>query len=148
VSELHIDMRSYRWIGYGFFILALPCIFPPLLSSQYLVSLLFAVFAAIGLYLGMVSGTYVIDQESLSLDTRLGRWRMEWSEVTSAQYGGMGTLVLIGAGKRFALAPPGWWPRLRREEAYRFVLDQLARHQIVPSRSRIADYLWMKNTRT
>jgi hypothetical protein len=147
MAQIRIDMRSYRWIGYFCFAIALPGIVLPLSLRQYVPAIEFVVFALLSLYMALCSGAYTLDTAGLSYTARLGHWHISWGEINAAQFSRMGTLVLLGCGKRFALAPPAWWPRSCRDEAYRFVSDQLSHRNIVPTFSYTADYKWMKNTR-
>ncbi|MBE1159903.1 hypothetical protein [Dyella acidiphila] len=147
MTEIRIDMRSYRWVGFGSAAIWLPCAALAATSGQFAPSLGFAIFALLGLYIAFSSGTYVIDEDKIAHNAAIGHWQMAWREVSSAQCSQMGSLVLLGGHKRFLIAPPSWWPRDCRLEGVRFISEQLAAHSIAPTPNLLADYKWMKNTR-
>lgn len=147
VSNIHIDLRLYRWIFYAFCAGAVACAIASMHSDQCMASLLFIATGLAFLYLAQFFGTYVISNRYLTYSSRLGKWRISWSEILSAQCSPAGTLLLLGDNKHFPLTAPSLWPRSCREQAFQFVSEQLRTHKIVPSLNRLADYRWMKNVR-
>lgn len=147
MTQIRIDMHSYRWVGFGCFVFFAPCAILALISGQFVPSFALVIFSSLGMYLSLLSGTYFIDEDSLTHNSALGRWQISWKEISAAQYSQMGSLVLLGGHKRFLMAPPSWWPRACRTEGLRFISEQLKAHSIALTPSLTADYKWMKNTK-
>ena len=147
MPQPRIDMHSYRWVGYGTVAFFSVCCVGAAASAQYWPSVVFAIFAFVGLYIGLGAGSFTANSEGIAYESRLGKWRILWTEITSAEHSTLGTLVLRGGNKRFVLTPPTWWPRSVRPEAIRFVSEQLTGRRITPQLSKTADYQRMKNTR-
>ena len=147
MPRIDIDMRSYRWVGYGTLSFFLIFSVAAIRASQYWPSVGFAAFAFVGLYITTSAGSYALTLEFISYESRLGCWRIHWAEVASAQFSAMGTLLLLGHDKRFVLSPSTWWPRSIRLAATTFVSERLKEQHITPLLSHTADYRRMKNTR-
>lgn len=148
MPSFHVEMRSFRWVGYGALALFSICAVAAFRAGQHWPAVGLAGFAALGLYAALAAGSFAIDDRSISHRSTFGNWSMLWSEVSRAEFGPGGTLVLLGENKRFVLSPPSWWAGQEKALAAAFVARQLEAQGIVPSPSRIADYRTMKNTRT
>jgi len=147
VTDIYVDMRSYRRIACSGCAFCAICAMVSLNSSEYIVSIFFTACALGSLYLALASGAYTISAQFLAYASKLGTWRISWDEISAAEYSAMGSLLLLGNNKRFALAPSAWWPRSGREEALLYVVEQMNARGIAKKISPTADYKWMKNTR-
>lgn len=147
MPSFHVEMRSYRLVGYGAFALFALCAAAAYRAGQHWPAVGLAGFAAFGLYAALGAGSFTIDDRSISHQSTFGQWGLLWSEVSRAEFGPGGTLVLLGENKRFVLSPPSWWAGQDKALAAAFVASQLQAKGIVPVPSRTADYRTMKNTR-
>lgn len=146
-AAAHIEMRSFRWIGWsGFALFALSTV-GALLAGQYWAAFGLATFGAIGAYVALGAGSFTLDEQSVSHRSSFGQWRIRWSEVVSAEASPSGTLVLVGIGKRFVLPPRSWWSTPDIAAALALVERQLKTHGVAVRPSRTADYRTMKNTK-
>jgi len=93
------------------------------------------------------AGSFTSDDKGLTHQSGYGKWQIQWSEVTGAEFGGGGTLVLLGANKQFVLSSPSWWAAPHKVAAAAFVSDHLRALNFVPRLNHLADYELMKNTR-
>jgi hypothetical protein len=148
MHSYHIELRSYRivgWVGFVFFVL---CALAALLAGQYWPSVGFVLFSLIGLYVVFGAGSFDINNDTITHHSSFGTWQVRWDEIASVEVGEFdGTLVLHGANKRFILAPPGWWSSSDKSDALTFVQKQLETRSLTPRVSRTAAYKIMKNTR-
>ncbi|WP_233840423.1 hypothetical protein [Dyella sp. 2HG41-7] len=147
MTEIYIDMRTYRRVAFGGCAFSAIGVVGSFTSGSHAAALFFSALVLGSLYLAAASGAYTISGESLSYSSKLGKWQISWGDISSAEYSAMGPLLLIGNTKRFALAPPAWWPRSCRDEAVRYVAQQMSARSIAKKISPTADYKWMKNTR-
>lgn len=147
MTDICIDMRSYRWTAYiGCAFFAIGAV-GSLVFGEHMVALFFTALVLGSLYLALASGAYTIGEQFLAYTSKLGTWQISWSEISSVEYSAMGSLLLLGKNKRFAVAPSAWWPRSCRDEAVRYMAEQMNARNITKKFSPNADYKWMKNTR-
>ena len=144
--KYHIDMRSFRMVGYVGLLLFSAGTAGALWARQYWPALGLAAFAVLGLGIVLGAGSFTIAIRDLHTD-RFGEWQIQWSEVTGTEFGGGGTLVLLGANKQFVLSSPSWWAGPHNVAAAALVSDQLRALNVVPRLNRLADYKLMKHTR-
>jgi len=148
MPSYHVEMRSYRLVGWVCLVFFTFCTVAAFLSGHYWPALGLAVFAVLGLYIVLGAGSFDIDGDRITHRSWFGTWQILWDEINHAEVGETdGTLVLTGIDKRFVLSPPGWWSGPAKEEALRFVVKQLEARRLSPQPSRSAAYKIMKNTR-
>jgi len=143
----HIDMRSYRIIGWGWITICALGLMISILSQQYLLAAGCIVSAVFGAYMVLGSGSFDIDSEGLFHKSSLGAWKIRWDEISRVEVSGEGTMVLHGSNKRFILSSPGGWDDSVKDEVFTFVSKQLEARGIPPQPSVTAIYKIMKNTR-
>jgi hypothetical protein len=147
-DKYHIEMRSYRIIGWGWIALCVVGLIVALLIQQYLLAAGCLVSAAFGAYMVLGSGSFDIDSEGLCHRSSFGAWQIRWDEIARVEVGaGEGTMVLHGNNKRFILSSPGGWDESVKDEAFAFVTRQLESREIPFKPSGVAAYKIMKNTR-
>ena len=140
-------MRSYRLVGYGALALFSLGAAAAFRAGQHWPAISLAGFAVFGLCVALGAGSFSMDDQRIRHQSTFGNWQMLWSEVSGAEFGPNGTLVLLGENKRFVLSPPSWWAGQHRAAAAKFVANQIDVRGIVPRPSGTADYRIMKNTR-
>ena len=144
----HIEMRSYRIIGWGWIALCAVGLIVALLIQQYLLAGGCVVSAAFGAYMVLGSGSFDIDSDGLFHRSSFGAWQIRWVEISRVEVGaGEGTMVLHGNNKRFILSSPGGWDESVKDEAFAFVTRQLESRRIPFKESGVAAYKIMQNTR-
>lgn len=144
----HIEMRSYRILGWAWLVLCALGMIAAFLDQLYLPGAGFTLASLFGVYAVLSAGSFAIDAQGLTHQSSFGKWHIRWDEITRVEIGEVeGTLVLHGNNKRFILSSPGWWSAAEKEAAFAFVVKQLEARNIPPQPSRIAGYKMMKNTR-
>jgi hypothetical protein len=144
----HIELRSYRIIGWVDFIVCITCAVMACWSEQCWPAMGFAIFSVLGLYLALGAGNYDIDTNGITHKSSFGTWRIQWDEIASVEIGEVdGTLVFHGSNKRFILAPPTVWAGPDKHNALDLVIEQLESRNLSPKFSRTTAYKIMKNTR-
>jgi len=147
-DRYHIEMRSYRIIGWGWMALCSLGLIISLFTQQYWPAAGCVVSAAFGAYMVLGSGSFDIDGEGLFHRSSLGAWKIRWDEISRVEVGaGEGTMVLHGRNKRFILSSPGNWDESVKDAALAFVTRQLEARRIPFQVSGVAAYKIMKNTR-
>jgi hypothetical protein len=146
-DSYHIEMHSYRIIGWGWMTISTLGLIIALLSRQYWLAGGCVVSAFFGAHMVLRSGSFDFDGEGIVHRSSLGTWSIGWDEISRVEVSGEGTMVLHGSNKRFILSSPGNWEESIKDEAFAFVTGQLeARH--IPLRPSVtAVYKTMKNTR-
>lgn len=148
MDNYHIEMRSYRIIGWGWTAFCGLGLVVALLSKLYWPAAGCAFSALFGAYMVLGSGSFDIDREGLIHKSSFGTWQILWDEISSVEVGEVeGTMVLHGSNKRFILSSPGGWDTSVRDDAFAFVVKQLEARNIPPQPSGSAAYKIMKNTR-
>ena len=143
----HIEMRSYRIIGWGWIALCAVGLIVALLIQQYLLAGGCVVSAAFGAYMVLGSGSFDIDSDGLFHRSSFGAWQIRWVEISRVEVGaGEGTMVLHGNNKRFILSSPGGWDESVKDEAFAFVTRQLKSRKIPFKPSGVAACKIMINT--
>jgi hypothetical protein len=148
MDQYHIEMRSYRIIGWGWIALCAVGLIVVLLTQQYLLAGGCVVSAAFGAYMVLGSGSFDIDNEGLFHRSAFGAWQIRWDEISGVEVGaGEGTMMLHGNNKRFILSSPGGWDEAVKDEAFAFLSRQLESREIPFKASGVAACKIMKNTR-
>ena len=148
MDNYHIEMRSYRLLGWVWLVLCTLCMAAATLSRLYWPAVGCALASLFGVYAVQSAGCFDIDTDGLTHTSSFGTWKIRWDEISSVEAGEVdGTLVLHGPNKRFILSSPGWWPASGRDEAFAFLIKQLEARAIPPKPSGTAAYKIMKNTR-
>ncbi len=148
VRNHHVEMRSYRNIGYALVVLCALCIAGAWSAGQYWVIAVLALLGLAGIYMVLGAGSVDMDANRIRHQSCLGAWEINWDEITHVEIGAIdGTLVLLGDNKRFIVRPAGWWSGPDTAGALEFVVKKLEVRNLPPSPSRTAAYKLMKNTR-
>jgi hypothetical protein len=148
MDNYHIEMRSYRIIGWGWIVLCAIGMVVSFLSKLYLPAAGCAFSSLFGVYMVLGSGSFDIDNDGLIHKSSFGTWKIRWDEISSVEIGEVeGTMVLHGSNKRFILSSPGGWDASVKDAAFAFVIKQLEARNIPPQPSGAAAYKIMKNTR-
>jgi hypothetical protein len=148
MDKYHIEMRSYRIIGWGWLVLCAIGMIVAILSKRYWPAVGCAFSALFGAYMVLGSGSFDIDSDGLIHKSSFGTWQIRWDEISSVEIGEVeGTMVLHGSHKRFILSSPGGWDASVKDDALAFVIKQLEARNIPPQPSGTAAYKIMKNTR-
>lgn len=148
MEKYHVDMGSYRLIGWGWFAFCVAGLLLTLWYELYSQAAVAAVAALFGAYMALNSGTFDIDNDGITRTSSFGRWRIRWDEITRVEIAEVeGTMVLHGDNKRFILSSPGGWDATVKDAAFAFVSGQLEARNLPPQPSGAAAYKFMKNTR-
>lgn len=148
LTKYHIDMRSYRLIGWGWFAFCVAGLLLTLWYKVYSQAAIAALAALFGAYMALGSGSFDIDDDGITRTSSFGKWRIRWDEITRVEIAEMeGTMVLHGDNKRFILSSPGGWDPAVKDAAFAFVTGQFETRGIPAQPSGAAAYKFMKNTR-
>jgi hypothetical protein len=144
----HIELRSYRNVGWATLVLCALCIVGAGTADEYWAMAVFALFGLIGLYMVLGAGRFDMDADGVRHHSAFGSWAIRWDEITRVEIGIVdGTFVFSGDDKRFVLSPSGWWSGLDTGAALEFLIAQLRARDLPPQPSKTAAYKIMKNTR-
>lgn len=148
MDNYHIEMRSYRIIGWAWLVFCTISMVAAFLSKLYWPAMGCALSSVFGVYMALGAGSFDINSNDLTHKSSFGTWQIRWDEISSVEIGEVeGTLVFHGSNKRFILSSPGGWDVSVKDEALAFVIKQLEARDISPKPSRSAAYKIMKNTR-
>ncbi|HIJ89349.1 MAG: hypothetical protein OEV89_00635 [Desulfobulbaceae bacterium] len=148
MNTYHIEMRSYRLLGWAWLVLCALGMIASFLDQLFLPAAGFALASLFGMHAVLNAGSFDIDMHGLTRTSSFGAWHIRWDEISRVEIGEVeGTLVLHGSNKRFILSSPGWWSAAEKDIAFDFVVKQLEARNIPPQPSRTAGYKIMKNTR-
>ncbi len=147
-SNYHLEMGSYRSVGWISFALSTIGFIAALLAAQYWPALFIALFSTLALYIVLGAGSFDINSNGFTHKSMFGTWQIDWDEITSIEVGEMdGALVLHGYNKRFVLSPPSAWTGSDKDDAFVFLIKQFEARKLAQTPSRAAAYKIMKNTR-
>lgn len=147
-DRYHIEMRSYKIMGWVWMGICAAGLIFALFSQLYLLSAGCVISAAFGAYMVLGSGSFDLDHEGIIHTSSFGTWKIRWDEISQVEVGaGEGTMVLHGNNKRFILSSPGGWDESIKDEAFAFISKQLETREIPHRSSGVAVYKIMKNTR-
>lgn len=116
-------------------------------AGEGVVSMLFLLFVALGLYLMLGSGQIAADQDTVSVDSLLGRHELAWDRVRRLEGSGYGTLVLHADDARLVVPPPMLWSGPEKDALRALIARQLRERALVVRRSATADYRVHHNVR-
>ncbi len=116
-------------------------------AGEGVVSMLFLVFVALGLYLVLGSGHVAADDDTISVHSLLGRHELAWDRVRRVEASGYGTLVLHANEARLVVPPPMLWSGPEKVALRALITRQLKERALVVQRSRSADYRVHRNVR-
>jgi len=102
-------------------------------------------FTSVGGIILVMSGHLDIDDNSITHQCALGKFRIFWSDIRQIEQG-PGVLVLIGNSGRLVV-PVGIWSGPEKHDAWRLLVRQIEKSGIVPMPSNTAGYKWHKNAR-
>ncbi len=109
-------------------------------AGEGVASIVFLVFAALGLYLMLGSGHVAADDGMISIDSLLGRHELAWQRVHEVEGSGYGTLVLHAGQARLVVPPPMLWSGPGKQALRALVVRQLRDRGLTVRRSHMADY--------
>ncbi|MBU0663342.1 MAG: hypothetical protein KJ990_02240 [Proteobacteria bacterium] len=148
MENYHIEMRSYRIIGWGWIVFCAVGMIVTFLSKLYWPAAGCVFSSLFGAYMVLGSGSFDIDHDGLIHKSSFGTWQIRWDEISRVEIGEVeGTMVLHGNNKRFILSSPGGWDGSVKDDAFAFVIKQLEARDIPLQPSGTAAYKIMKNTR-
>ncbi len=116
-------------------------------AGEGVVSMLFLVFVALGLYLVLGSGHIAADDGTMSVDSLLGRHALAWDRVRRVEGSGYGTLVLHADDARLVVPPPMLWSGPDKAALRALIARRLRERALVVRHSRTADYRVHHNVR-
>jgi hypothetical protein len=147
-APLKVTVRTVAVIGWLCTLLFLPCSIAACVGGMWGAAVVFLIFAAMGVYLILNSGTIEMTAECVSYSTPLGRYEVKWGEVkyieTDIQRQG---IVLYGEGKRLAIYGPGYWSGDDTTEMAMLLTAQLEQFQIETKETQKALWARSKNTK-
>lgn len=148
MPPFHVEMRSYRIVGWVTAAFGMLCAVGAFMSGDYWIGAGFFVLVLVGLYMVLGAGSFDVGNDEVTHRSAFGAWRIRWDEIVSVEVGEAdGTFVLMGKDKRFVLSPPGWWASPDKEAALSFVIKEIQTRKIPARATRTAAYKIMKNTR-
>lgn len=116
-------------------------------AGEGVVSVLFLVFVALGLYLLLGSGQVAADDDTIFVHSLLGRHEIAWDRVRRVEGSGYGTLVLHADDARLVVPPPMLWSGSDKAALRALIVRRLRELALVVQRSRTADYRLHRNVR-
>lgn len=106
------DHWSVKVAGWGTMILATALLYglwEPGKKSIWFGIAFFLVFFSLGLFAVLTTGKLQIDKESIVRVTPLGKYQIQWEEITHIEQDVYGALIFYGLDKYLAIYGPGWW---------------------------------------
>lgn len=144
----HIELKAYRIIGWVGLLFCLCGAIAALVEREFIVSIFFATFSTLGLYIILGAGHYEFNDTKLTHHSYFGTWEILWSELSKVEIGEAdGSLVLHGTNKRFTISPPNYWSGKDKNDALVFIFKKFEDLGLILQPSKSAAYKTMKNTR-
>ncbi len=116
-------------------------------AGESVVSMLFLIFGALGLWLVLGSGHVAADEDVVAVGSLLGRHELAWGRVRKVETSGYGTLVLHADDARLVVPPPMMWSGPEKQALRALIVRQLRERSLAMRYSRTADYRIHKNVR-
>lgn len=115
-------------------------------EGRILGTLLSLVFALLGGYVLLITGTVEVTQEAITRKVPLGWYSIRWDEIKSVSRDPYGSLVFCGDGKYLAIAGVAYWSSKNRYEAADFINTQIELRRL-EVKNISANYSFAKNTK-
>ena len=154
-SSLEVGLIAYQVIGLVGVVVFGGASLGAFLDHQYGPSVLFVVFAVLGIYVILAVGRYTLDEVGITHRNFLGTYRMLWGEIRKIEIGrgGYGTeysagaLLLSGDNKQFSVAQPSAWSGPQKTEALALLSKKIAESGVTPVQSIMAAYKRHRNVK-
>jgi len=139
-SSLEVGLISYQVIGLVVGVMGGGAFLGAFLDHQYGVSVLFVVFAVMGIYVILAVGRYTLDEVGITNRNFFGTYRMLWGEIRKIEIGrsgaeatySAGALLLLGDNKQFSVAQPSAWSGPQKTEALALLSKKIAESGVTP----------------
>lgn len=141
----HTPCKVLGWIVVAF------CVFAIVGSwnaGAYNASLLFLVFAGLGVYLILGSGSMHLDSDYITYHLPLRSYQIKWNEVRHIEIdAGGGNMVFAGDDKRLAVIGPAFWSGKDKIYLHKYMNEQLDKYNLEVRVTAKAMFRLSKNTR-
>lgn len=147
VAKPPMLIKIISWACIAFFLL---CSFITMSTNQYLVSIFFLLFVALGVYLLLTSGELNMSSEEIISITPIGKYRMLWEEVETIELDSKKSNLVFfseNRSKRIAVIGPLYWYGSDKQRLSELLSEQVQKYRIPIKRSIFAGYITSKNTR-
>jgi len=154
-NTVAIGLSAYKIIGWVAVLVFSGASIGAFAARQYGPIILFALFVALGIYLTLSAGRYILDDRGITHQNAFGVYRIAWREVQKIEVAPAadqfeataGSLVLYGEKKRFVVASPFAWSGPHRAQAHALLARKIAESGLTPIFSRAALLKSHKNVR-
>jgi hypothetical protein len=154
-SSLEVGLISYQVIGLVVVVVGGGAFLGAFLDHQYGVSVLFVVFAVLGIYIILVVGRYTLDEVGITNRNFFGTYRMLWGEIRKIEIGrsgvdttySAGALLLSGDNKQFFVAQPSAWSGPQKTEALALLSKKIAESGVTPVETAWAGFKSHRNVK-
>ena len=117
-------------------------------AGAYGASLIFLLFAALGVYLILGSGSMHLDADFITYHLPLRSYQIKWNEVRYIEIdAGGGNMVFAGDGKRLAVVGPAFWSGKDKIYLHKYMNEQMDKYGIDVRVTAKAMFRLSKNTR-
>ena len=139
-SSLEVGLIAYQVIGLVAVVFGGGAFLGAFLDHQYGVSVLFVVFAVLGIYIILAVGRYTLDEVGITHRNFFGTYRMLWGEIRKIEIGrsgieatdSAGALLLLGDNKQFSVAQPSAWSGPQKTKALALLSKKIAESGVTP----------------
>jgi hypothetical protein len=154
-NSFEIGQLPYKIIGWaGVFVFGGGSI-GAFAAEQYGPIIVFGLFVALGAYLILSAGHFILDDRGITHRNAFGVYRIAWQELQRVEVAPAadqfeataGSLILYGEQKRFVVASPFAWSGPHQAQARAFLAKKLAESGLTPVFSRAALFKAHKNVR-
>jgi len=154
-SSLEVGLISYQVIGLVVGVMGGGAFLGAFLDHQYGVSVLFVVFAVMGIYVILAVGRYTLDEVGITNRNFFGTYRMLWGEIRKIEIGrsgaeatySAGALLLLGDNKQFSVAQPSAWSGPQKTEALALLSKKIAESGVTPVETTMAAFKSHRNVK-
>ena len=143
-----VGMRTYKAIGAVCCLFFIGCSIGAIHSQEYWPVVVFAIFVVLGAYLLLTAGSYELSDKYIEHKNAFGRFRMRWSDISQAEFGSQGSIVLHGEDQRLVVAPVFAWSGRDKAAAIDLLCTKLDAPKIKSFASNWADFKCHRNVRT
>jgi len=130
--EQEAGMFGYKCFWWAFILLYVGLSVGAYMEQRYGLAAFSAIFVVICAYMIASAGTYFLDLQGVSHWTLFGHFRIRWKDVRRIEEGILGTFVLYGDDKWFALAPHWIWSGKEKSAALACLSHRMHELGLVP----------------
>ncbi|HEX7802606.1 MAG TPA: hypothetical protein VF471_07620 [Pseudoxanthomonas sp.] len=142
-----VGTRTYKVTGAVCGLFFIGCSIGAIYAQAYGPVVVFAIFVVMGAYLLLTSGSFELSETSIEHKNAFGRFGMRWSDISQAEFGPQGSIVLHGEDQRLVVAPVSAWSGPDKAAAIELLCTKLDAPKIESFASNWADFKCHRNVR-